>query len=91
MTTEKPQIGRLAMRVEGGAWNAYYALNETMQGALFLGGITIEMACNETIKAGFMELMKEAVTGIIEAKTGVRPVWPDPPEPAPEHERAGRA
>jgi hypothetical protein len=42
-------------------------------------------------KAAFMDLMKHAVDDIIEEKIGVRPVWPDAPRPAPEHERLDNA
>ena len=40
------QIGRLAMRQEGGNWVAYYALNETMKDAIFLGSIRMNAILN---------------------------------------------
>ena len=39
MSDRKEQMGRLAMRVEGDLWVAYYALPSTMKDAVFLGSI----------------------------------------------------
>jgi hypothetical protein len=84
------QIGRLAMRREGAFWNAYYAMPDTMEGAILLGTIAMEFVeGHQDRKDIFMSLMKEAVTDIIEDKTGTRPEWPEPPHRAPEHERSG--
>lgn len=78
------------MRVEGKLWVAYYALPDTMAGALFLGSIQMRFVRDEDRKQTFMDLMKEAVADIIEEKTGKRPDW-TAPHSAPEHERSGRA
>ena len=85
------QIGRLAMRHEGDSWNAYYALPDTMEGALFLGGVRMAIVASKERKDAFLAFMREAVGDIIQEKTGVRPIWPKPPEAAPEHERSGHA
>ena len=85
------QIGRLAMRVEGDKWSAYYALPNTMEGAIYLGQIAMRFVATETRKSAFMELMRESVSDILEEATGARPTWPDGPRCAPEHERAGRS
>lgn len=83
------QIGRLAMREEGGMWVAYYALNHTMRDALMLGCVRMAFIVgNEDRKLAFMGMMREAVADIVEAKIGVRPDWGGE-EDAPEHERAG--
>lgn len=84
------EIGRLAMRVEGGNWVAYYALSGTMEGALHLGSIRMAIASIPERKQAFMALMRDAVSDIIELQTGVRPSWTGE-RAAPEHERAGRA
>ena len=42
-------------------------------------------------KDAFMALMREAVSDILEEKTGQRPTWPEPPQGAPEHERGGHS
>lgn len=84
------QIGRLAMRHEGIFWNAYYMMPDTMEGAVLLGSIAMHFVeGRQDRKDAFMNLMKEAVSDIIEDKTGTRPVWPNQPQPAPEHERSG--
>jgi hypothetical protein len=82
-------MGRLAMRVQGDLWCAYYALPNTMDGALFLGSIRLQFVEDAERKLVFMALMKEAVGDILEEKVGERPTWPDGEQPAPEHERGG--
>jgi hypothetical protein len=90
MSDELVKAGRLALRHEGGSWVAYYALPDTMQGALILGSIAMGSVINRPErKEQFMALMREVVSDFIEEATGERPRWPDPPSPAPEHERAG--
>lgn len=85
------QIGRVAFRHEGEYWNAYYAMNDTMDGALHLGSIRMAVIENsETAKSHFMQAMREVVADIIEKQTGVRPSWKKPIS-APEHERAGHS
>ena len=84
------QIGRLALRHEGKFWNAYYAMPDTMKGAITLGSIAMRfIENNPERKAAFMDLMREGVADIIEDATGTRPTWPNDPEPAPESERSG--
>lgn len=82
----RSQIGRLALREEGHLWVAYYALTESMDGALMLGSIQLRFVDDPIRRQAFMALMMEAVGDIIEEKTGVRPQW-NVPQPAPEHER----
>lgn len=90
MSTTK--VGRLALRREGNFWNAYYALPDTMAEALLLGSIQIRFITgNQERKDAFIGLMREALSDILEEKTGVRPTWPDGPQPAPEHEKAGHS
>lgn len=69
------QVGRLAMREEGDEWRAYYALPDTMKGALFLGSIKLKFVERPERKKAFMDLMREAVADIIESQIGIRPVW----------------
>jgi len=88
---DKVQVGRLAMRQEGGNWNAYYALNETMEDAIFLGSIKMNAVMgNPERKKAFMDMMRDIVADILEEATGTRPTWGGE-ESAPEHERAGNA
>ena len=89
--TESIKIGRLAMRHEGENWNAYYALPSSMEEPIFLGSIRMgAIIGNPDRKQAFMQMMREIVSDIIEAKTGVRPTW-GVPTTAPEHERAGQS
>jgi hypothetical protein len=72
------QIGRLAMREEGREWKAYYAMPDTMNGAIFLGSIQMRFVEVEERKKAFMDLMREAVGDLIEEQVGVRPAWGGP-------------
>jgi hypothetical protein len=86
------QMGRLAFRVEGDLWVAYYAMPKTMKGAIFLASIQMAIVQDECAKQVFMALMRDAVSALLKDKFGKDPVWPDPlGRPAPSHERAGRA
>jgi len=90
--TDKQQVGRLAMRVEGDWWVAYYALPSTMKDALELGRIRMAFVQDASAKEIFMALMRDAVSAILNKQTGHAAEWPDPGgKPAPEHERSGRA
>lgn len=84
------QIGRLAFREEGENWTAYWAQPGTMEGAIQLGQIKLRFVAERERKDAFIALMRAAMSDMIEEATGIRPVWPDNPQPAPEHERAGR-
>ena len=84
-------LGRLALRVEGQNWNAYYASPDTMEDAIWLGSIAMRFVEDQARKDIFMALMQEAMSDLIEEITGVRPTWPNSPRPAPEHERSGSA
>lgn len=81
------QIGRIALRVEGENWNAYFAEPGTMKGALFLGSMKLRLVETVERKHAFMALLRDVVGDLIEETTGTRPIWPTPPQPAPEHER----
>lgn len=85
------QVGRLAMRQEGGYWNAYYAMPDSMGDSLLLGSISMAaVSGNEARRLAFMGMMRDAVSDLIEGATGVRPIWGGPTS-APEHEKAGNA
>ncbi|MFZ1491164.1 MAG: hypothetical protein WAS51_14595 [Ilumatobacteraceae bacterium] len=83
-------VGRLAFRVEGSMWVAYYAKPGTLEGALVLGSLHMKaVEDNPRRKAEFMEMMKGFVSDIIRNVTGDRPSWRE--EKAPVNERSGRA
>jgi hypothetical protein len=81
------KVGRIALRAEGENWNAYFAQPDTMEGALYLGSIRLTLVEREPSKLAFIQLMRMAVSDIMFDTLGVRPQWPEPPQPAPEHER----
>ena len=76
------EVGRLAMRVEGDDWVAYYALPDTMEGALRLGAVKMAIVSGGPRqierKWVFMGLMREAVADFLEARSGVRPDFNEP-------------
>lgn len=90
MTEEKKQIGRLAFRVEGDWWVAYYAAPTTMEGALELGRIAMRLVEDNGRKTAFMDIMRTAISDFMQDIFGQRPA-DFITSPAPEHERAGRA
>lgn len=84
--------GRLAMRVEGDLYNAYYALPNTMEGAILLASVKMALIqASPELKTGFMMMMRVAASVLIHEATGLMPIWPDEPTPAPEHERTKNA
>jgi F0F1-type ATP synthase membrane subunit a len=86
---DQKQIGRLAMRAEGSLWNAYYAMHDTMTGAIFLGSIRLaSVVDNPARKQAFMDMMRDAVGDTLKEVTGTSPTWGGA-APAPEHERGG--
>ncbi|CAL77651.1 conserved hypothetical protein [Bradyrhizobium sp. ORS 278] len=83
------EVGRVAFREEGSNWNAYYAMSNTMDHALYLGTIKLALVANRQRKTEFIELMQKCVADVVEELYGVRPTFP--PESlraAPEHERS---
>lgn len=84
------QAGRLAMRVEGNLWVAYFAQVGTMDGAIFLGSIQMAFVQDQERKRAFIGLMQEAVGEILAEAAGTKPHWAGPVA-ALEHERSGRA
>ena len=93
MTADKPQkVGRLALRQEGENWNAYYAMPESMEGAIWLGSIKLKFVPAGSARyAAFLSLMRECLADVIEETFGARPTFPDGVQPAPDNERAGNA
>ena len=86
----KQQVGRLALRVEGDWWVAYYALPQTMDGAIELARIAMRLVQDRARKEAFMALMRDAIQEFIaDMFDGAAPDWVT--TAAPEHERAGRA
>jgi hypothetical protein len=82
---------RLAMRAEGAFWHAYLAPIDTMAGSILLGSIRLKVVQDQDRKERFMQLMRESLSAALMDATGLEMSWPDPPKPAPEHERGGSA
>jgi hypothetical protein len=86
------RFGRIAFREEGDRWVAYFAQDHTMVGAVFLGSVAMNVIVGRPRrKQQFIAFVREAFADIVEEYLGTRPVFPMPPERAPENERAGRA
>ena len=81
---------RLALRVEGPWWVAYYAKAETMQHAIRLGSILLALVQDPVHKEAFMQLMQSAVASMLEQGSRGPVEW-DAPVRGPEHERSGNA
>ena len=80
-------MGRLALRAEGENWCAYYAVPDSMDQAIPLASIRLQIVdMYPARKAEFMDLMRSVVADLIEKQTGFRPTW-QKPIPAPDHER----
>jgi hypothetical protein len=85
--TTNQRIGRLAFREEEDWWHAYYARDDTMEDAILLGTIRLKLVERLERKHRFMALMRLVFSDMVEEVAGVRPTWPEPAQPAPEHER----
>lgn len=95
MSESKPapgdvQIGRLAIRDEGGHVNAYYAMADTMKDAKLLFSVNRRAADYPGVRDKILDLGRQIVGEMIFDIAGHRPTWGGP-EKAPEHERAGHA
>lgn len=89
---KKAPAGRLAFRVEGDKWTCYYAQENTMEGAVWMGTIAMGIVRDPERKQMFMDLMRHALSDFLEEKFGTAPIWPEPQgHPAPESERSGSA
>jgi hypothetical protein len=89
-TKQTVPSGRIALRVEGLFWNAYFAKPDTMEGALLLGSIRMSLvADNSRVKAHFMTTMRMAIAAIHEEMGSEVVKWSQ--KHAPESERGGNA
>lgn len=87
--TEKMMM-RLAIRREGEFVNAYHAAPDTMDGAMLIGSIRESLLNqHQGIWEDWKNLMTRAYQAKIHDATGLRAQMEE--QPAPEHERSGRA
>ena len=77
--------GRLAFRHEGNYWRCYWAPLDTMEGAVELGSLAMEIVVDQSQKQLFMAFMRN----YIESRLPVDH-W-EVPVKAPERERSGHA
>jgi hypothetical protein len=82
--------GRLAFRVEGNDWVCYWAALGTMTGAQPLASIKMHLVEDRQCKDAFIALMRKCFADLAKRVTGADFTWPEEPQTAPEHERAGR-
>jgi hypothetical protein len=82
-------VGRLALRVEGDKWTAYYALPNTMERAIWLGSVMRALVDDQERKEAFIALMQDFIADFLENRTGQKPDFFR--DPAPESERSGSA
>lgn len=79
------QMGRIAFRAEGDWWVSYYALPDTMEGALELARIQMAIVSNHPQRKNtFMKLIQGYVKEIVPAFEIADQ------QCAPEHERSSR-
>jgi len=88
---ETIKIGRLALRDEGDVIKAYYAKADTMDEAVTLFALNPSVAHLPGVRDAALKFGRHIVSEILFEITGERPIWPHDPEPAPEHERTGKA
>lgn len=80
---------RMAMRHEGEFWNAYFAKEGTMDGALLMGSIRMTLVADQASRKEWQACMTQMFSRLVESKFGAVPTMLL--EPAPEHERSGHA
>lgn len=86
----RQQIGRLALRVEGNWWVAYYALPDSMKGAVEMARIKMSIVQDQQRKQVFMDLCRSYISEMLKDGFGKAPEgWEI--QLAPEHERSGSA
>lgn len=89
MINKPKSAERIAFRVEGNLWCAYYAKPNTMVDALFLASINLSLVKDVEFKNRFMHLIQDALGNVFSANGHKVRGWSC--SPAPEHERAGNA
>lgn len=87
---KRTEIGRLALRVEGEFWNAYWApRQDSMEGAILLASIRMSLVADGSpVKGEFMELAKNGFSQVVRDITGGQIARWNEPRPAPERERS---
>lgn len=85
------QFCRLAFRIEGKNWVAYFAPTDSMKGAVLLGSVQMNLVHgNGPRKEQFMAFMRDCFGDVCQEIFGTRPEWKEL-VPAPQHERSSNA
>jgi hypothetical protein len=67
--------GRIALRVEGDFYNAYYALPDSMKGAIFIGCIRVALIKNDEVRRmQFLDFVRAAIEELLKDR-GHNIVW----------------
>lgn len=75
LTRIMKQAGRIALRVEGDFYNAYYALPDSMEGAIFLGCIRMGVIKNDDLRrAQFLDFIRAVIEDLMKT-AGQDVVW----------------
>jgi hypothetical protein len=86
---ELVKVGRIALRHEGDWWVAYWAGLDSMKDAVELARVGMGYVQDTKRKNQFIKFARDIFADAVEEKTGIRPQFPDEPQPAPAHEPAG--
>jgi hypothetical protein len=65
------------MRVQGENLNAYHAMSNTKEGAVWLGSVRV--AATSPIQQAFVDTMRDIVPDTLKEGVRVRLAWPNPP------------
>lgn len=82
-------FGRIAFRVEGELWCAYYAKTDTMDGAIFIGSIRLAFVQKPENKNKFKQFIQDGVEETLKELGHTVKQWNH--QTAPEHECGGNA
>jgi hypothetical protein len=82
---------RLAMRVEGPWWVAYFAKTETMDGAIEIARFQMTVARVDSVRDAVLDLVQAMARALVKDIAGLGEIADFEISKAPEHERAGRS
>ncbi len=82
---------RIAMRVEGEWWVAYFAEPESMISAMEIARFPMKVASHLAVRDAILDLVQELTKSLLSGVLGLGGVEDFEISSAPEHERAGRS
>lgn len=69
------EVGRLALREQDGWWVAYYAMKDTMEGAIELARIKMQLVLDKDSKRQYMDAMRDILGRSLADIVGAKPDW----------------